>query len=67
MSRDDGPDVPRTVTLVLSSFCRGTGTTADRMRTVMRLSTLDGKLVAEKDPCDDSSSRFEWLFPEARR
>jgi hypothetical protein len=44
---------PRVVQVILAFPTRGKGTDEDPFRTVTQVFTLDGQLIAEKDPTEE--------------
>jgi hypothetical protein len=51
----------RVIQVIETMDTRGKGTTEDVIRNVMQYWSLEGKLLAENDPCPDGRAR-----PEAR-
>lgn len=52
MSRPRGTDSVELIPVIRTESLRGEGTEKDPCRTVIQYWSLDGKLLAEKDPLD---------------
>lgn len=51
--------MPKVIQVIESNITRGAGTDSDRTRTVVQYHTLDGKILAEFDPCQCSPELAE--------